>query len=226
MGINMQHDTSLTSATVLSESPYVTMRFPVEGKQLPADHGYALYSAIAHLAPALHNSPWLGTELISGVPWGEGIIMLPNRGAFFALRLPADQCAHALPLAGKRLNIDGHNIRLGIPTINLLTPAQALYARIVIIKKFTEAEPFLEAARRQLEALKIKSRLELPLDERGRYRRRILRIHGKTIVGFSLIAHELSDEDSILLQSRGLGGKRNMGCGIFNPISKINPQKE
>lgn len=201
-----------------SAAPHVAVRFPVEGRRLPADHGYALYSAITRLLPTAHAARWLAVELISGVPWREGIIALPTRGAALYLRVPADRYAAVLPLAGKRLDIDGHPLRLGIPSARPLQPAASLYARAVIIKKFTDAEPFLDAARRQLDALEITAALELPHDEQGRPRRRVLRIKDKTIIGFSLAAHDLSDADSIKLQTLGLGGRRAMGCGIFNPI--------
>jgi CRISPR-associated protein Cas6 len=196
----------------------VVVHFPVQGRQLPADHGYALYSAVTRQLPALHGAPWLGLELLSGVPWREGVVVLPTRGAQLRLRVPADRYAAVLPLAGKRLDIAGHQLRLGIPTARPLQSAPSLYARVVTIKKFTEPEPFLDAARRQLEALGVSATLELPLDEQGRFRRRVIRIHGRTVVGFSLAAHGLGDEDSIRLQTHGLGGRRSMGCGHFNPI--------
>ena len=82
-----------------------------------------------------------------------------------------------------------------------------------------EASKFLETAEKELEKKEIKATLELPNADRSRHRR-IITIKGKKIVGFSLIARELSDEDSIKLQSLGLGGRRAMGCGIFNPILK------
>lgn len=199
-------------------SPYVTVHFPVQGRQLPADHGYALYSAITRQLPTLHGQSWLGIELLSGVPWREGIIVLPTRGATLRLRLPADRYGQVLPLAGRRLDISGHPLRLGIPIARPLQPAASLYARCVIIKKFTDADPFLDAARRQLDALGINATLELPTDEQSRPRRRIITIQGKHVVGFSLAAHNLNNEDSLRLQSRGLGGRRAMGCGHFNPI--------
>lgn len=218
MSTNTQRNTTPASAISASASPSVTVHFSVQGRQLPADHGYALYSAIARQLPALHSASWLGIELLSGVPWREGIIVLPTRGASLRLRLPADRYSHVLPLAGKRLDIAGHSIRLGIPTARPLTPASSLYARVVTIKKFTDPAPFLEAAQRQLNALGITATIELPIDEQGRFRRRILTIKDKAIVGFSLAAHGLSDEDSIQLQSVGIGGRRAMGCGLFNPI--------
>jgi CRISPR-associated protein Cas6 len=226
MSTNTQHNITPASAINAEASPYVTVHFPVQGRQLPADHGYALYSAITRQLPALHGASWLGLELLSGVPWREGIIVLPTRGAHLRLRLPADHYSQVLPLAGRRLDISGHIIRLGIPIARPLQPASSLYARIVTIKKFTDPAPFLDAARRQLDALGINATLELPLDEQGRPRRRIVNIHGKSIVGFSLATHNLSDEDSLRLQSSGIGGRCVMGCGIFNPIANSQERKE
>jgi len=204
---------------IADSTPCVVVHFPAQGRQLPADHGHALYSAVTRQLPALHGAAWLGLELLSGIPWREGIIVLPTRGAQLRLRVPADRYADVLPLAGKRLDIAGHPVRLGIPTARPLQPAPSLYARCVTIKKFTEPEPFLDAARRQLEALGVSATLELPLDEQGRFRRRVTRIHGRTVVGFSLAAHGLGEEDSLRLQTHGLGGRRAMGCGHFNPIA-------
>lgn len=219
MSTNAQHHITPASAINADTPPSVIVHFPVQGRQLPADHGYALYSAITRHLPALHGASWLGLELLSGVPWREGIIVLPTRGAHLRLRIPADRYGHVLPLAGRRLDISGHTIRLGIPTARPLTPTPSLYARIVTIKKFTEPEPFLDAARRQLDALGLTTTLELPTDEQGRFRRRIITIQGQHVVGFSLAAHGLNDDDSLRLQTSGIGGRRAMGCGHFNPIA-------
>jgi CRISPR-associated protein Cas6 len=202
----------------LLATPYLSVAFPVQGTHLPADHGYPLYAAITHLLPALHSAPWLGIELISGIPWDKGMIALPTYGTSLRLRLPVQHFARVLPLAGKRLELGSHAIRLGVPLARPLVSASSLYARIVTIKPFIEPEPFLEAARRQLTTLGIDATLALPRDGRTRYRR-IICIHGKKVVGFSLVVHGLSDQDSITLQSLGLGGRRTMGCGLFNPIA-------
>ena len=47
--------------------------------------------------------------------------------------------------------------------------------------------------------------------------RRIVRVKGKRIVGYAMLATELTAEESIRLQERGLGGRRRMGCGVFVP---------
>jgi hypothetical protein len=60
---------------------FLTVSFPVQGRQLPADHGYLLHAAITKHVPSLHSAAWLGIELISGLPWGKGVIALPSRSA-------------------------------------------------------------------------------------------------------------------------------------------------
>ena len=194
----------------------INVQFPVEGDKLPADHGYLLYAAISQFKPELHETGWLGVEMISGMPAGDGLIALPRR-AQLNLRIPADHFGAVIPLAGKRLEIEKHIIRLGIPTARPLLPSTKLYSRIVTIRGFMETPEFLEAANRQLSELEITAKLELPKEDRSRFRR-IITVKDKKIVGFSLLAHSLSDEDSIKLQAHGIGGRRTMGCGIFNPV--------
>lgn len=222
--------------------PRINVSFSLSGKQLPADHGYLLYSAISRSSPSLHGIDWLAIELISGFPCGRGLIALSERGATLRLRIPADHYRDVLPLAGKRLDIGGHQIRLGLPVVRPLEPAPSLYARVVTIKKFTEPEPFLEAVRRKLDSFGVKGRVELPRDQQGRYRRRIVTIHGKSVVGFSVAMHELNDEDSLILQAgavkvvatddgathwQTIFSRRAMGCGFFNPIMRsVNTEEE
>lgn len=202
-----------------AQNTFIGVQFPVKGDKLPADHGYLLYSAISKEKKSLHETDWLAVEMISGMPFDRGLIILPNRGAILNLRIPADKFGEVIPIAGKQLEIEGHKIRLGIPTAKPLTPSPELYSRIVTIRGFMEVPEFLEAAKRQLEELNIKATLELPAEDMSRHRR-IITIKDKKIVGFSLVAKNLSDEDSLKLQAYGIGGRRAMGCGIFNPIYK------
>lgn len=224
----------------LNQSPSVNVNFALGGKQLPADHGYLIYSAVSRSISSLHGIDWLAIELISGFPSGRGLIALSERGATLRLRIPADHYREVLPLAGKRLDIGGHQIRLGLPVARPLEPAPSIYARIVTIKKFTEPELFLEAVQRKLDSFEVKGRVELPRDEQGRYRRRIVTIHGKCVVGFSVAVHDLNDGDSLLLQAGALEvvspddsstrwqsifSRRAMGCAMFNPTTKESEVK-
>jgi CRISPR-associated protein Cas6 len=93
-----------------------------------------------------------------------------------------------------------------------------------------EPESFLQAVQRQLDSMDIKGRpflveqadvAEVNRDAKSGTRspvlRRTIRIRDKEIVGFALRVEELTAEESILLQEKGIGGRRRFGCGIFIP---------
>lgn len=77
---------------------FLEVQFSIRGQTLPADHGYALYSAVKKLLQEqkkLTNSPnVLSPELllssVPGIPNREGIIYL-NQSSRFRLRCPAEQ---------------------------------------------------------------------------------------------------------------------------------------
>lgn len=189
----------------------IELHFSFTGATLPSDHGYALYGAISRLLPEAHEADWLAIETIPGAARGDGITQLDQQAAL-KIRLPQDRIPLLLKLAGKRLDVSGHQLRLGAPQIYLLQPAPALYARIVTIKGFTEPEAFLAAVCRKLDEQGITGEPSIGP-------RRVVRVGNHTIVGFSLAIHDLTDEGSLTLQERGLGGRRRMGCGIFFPVT-------
>jgi CRISPR-associated protein Cas6 len=203
------------------EAVYVDLSFRVIGHTLPADHGYGLYSAIAHLCPDIHEQEGVSILTIPGEPDQQGKIYL-SQSSYLKIRLPYEpsKLALVLPLAGQTLTIGNHPIQLTIPQIHPLRPVDKLRSRIVTIKKFQEPEPFKEAAQRQLDALGIRGNLILPLNEAGEPSRKAIKIKTYSVVGFSLIVTDLNEEDSIKLQQHGLGGKHRMGCGIFTPFPR------
>src|SRR5687767_3988311 len=190
---------------------YFELQFLYTGKTLPSDHGYGLYGAISRIIPEAHSADWLAIETIPGVARGDGVTQLDPQ-ARLKIRIPQDRVPLMLKLAGKRLEVDGHAIRLGAPQIYLLKPVTTLNARIVTIKGFTEPEPFRNAVCRKLDELGVKGEPVVGP-------RRVVKVGNHTVVGFGLTIHELSDEGSIILQEQGVGGRRRMGCGFFQPIS-------
>lgn len=207
----------------------IDLSFNITGKQIPADHGYSLYSCISHILPHLHNSNEIGIHTISGIPIGNRLISITPQSRLI-FRVDDEKIQNILPVAGKTIEIDRNKITIGVSSTLPIVPYPRLYSRIVIIKGFTEPEPFLEAAKRQLEALGIKGKAALvPQPEiaeanigresgtHSPFLRRTINIHGKQVVGFALKVGELSAEESITLQEKGIGGRRHFGCGIFIP---------
>ena len=83
-----------------------------------------------------------------------------------------------------------------------------------MIKGYQEPNRFLEAAKRQIEALNIKAVLKLISKKDGTAKPKTIKVN-QIVVGFGVEANNLSEADSIILQKRGLGGKQKMGCGVF-----------
>lgn len=186
----------------------VELRFPVTGQTLPVDHGYALYGAISRLIPAVHEADWIAIDAIRGVPGSPGTLRIDSTSSL-QLRLPADYLPLLERLTAEKLEIDGHSLLLGHPHVSPLKPEPLLTARFVTIKGFTEPTPFSAALNRQLEALAVKGETTVGL-------RRVSRVGGYAIVGFSVTIGSLTEADSLTLQEKGLGGRRKMGGGFFS----------
>ncbi|MFQ3679924.1 MAG: type I-MYXAN CRISPR-associated protein Cas6/Cmx6 [Pseudanabaenaceae cyanobacterium] len=194
----------------------VDLLIPLQGRFLPADHGYGLFAALCKHLPELHQHHDIGVLSTPGVSDFSGKIALTDHSGI-RLRLPVEKIPLVYRLAGKPIVIGMHKVHLGIPQIHPLRFHPDLRSRIVIIKGYEEPESFLAAANRQLRALGVNGEPLIPLDRRGRLARKTLKIRRFTVVGFTLEIRGLSESESMHLQVQGLGGKRHLGCGIFLP---------
>ena len=192
--------------------PTIDLAFKLMGTRMPVDHGYALYAAISRVVPEIHDAKDIGVHPVRGRFDGNECLLL-SPASRLIVRTQDDRIREFLKLAGKMIEVDGHRSRVGVPEVRALRPAAALYARLVTIKGFMEPEQFLDAARRQLEAMGATAKLELG-------ERRTFRVKDKQVVGFEMLAMELEAEDSLKLQEIGIGGRRRMGCGVFVPQRK------
>jgi CRISPR-associated protein Cas6 len=212
--------------------PVVDVRFRLRGTEIPVDHGYQLFSAISRVVSQLHRDETVGVHPIAGEFSGDRLQRVNNR-SLLIVRIDAARIAEVLPLAGKELRLGEHSLRVGVPYIAALKPTARLYSRLVTIKGFTEPEPFLDAARRQLEEMGVRGtpalvgQHDVAEVNRGKrsgtrspYLRRTIRIRDKEIVGFAVRVEGLTAEESVLLQERGLGGRRRFGCGLFIPYRR------
>lgn len=200
------------------DMPYADLSFALSGEKLPLDHGYCLYSALATHIPGIHGQPWVSIHSINGIPDKQGSIKI-TEDSRLKLRLPVDKIPLVYPLAETRLNLQENHIRLYVPDVVILQPEASLHSRIVVISKYLEPEPFLEAAIAQLVNLGIKGNISIASNSAGGLARRVIRIKERVNVGFGVEVSDLNPDDSLRLQQHGLGGKHRMGCGIFVPLS-------
>jgi len=212
--------------------PTIDVSFRVNGNELPADHGYIMLSAVSELIPDIHGDPECGIFPVNGILIGNRRISLNDKSRL-VFRTDVAKLPSLLKLAGKKLLIGEHPIRIGVPEVFALKPAGRLKSRLVTIKGFMEPELFLKAATKQLLKHGIKGNPALITrkssngDKEGAstnecpFIRRTLRIKDKEIVGYPMIVEELDDDESIRLQEKGIGGRRRMGCGLFIPIRDV-----
>ncbi len=207
----------------------INLVFPVKGHTLYADHNHRLLGSLSQKIPQIHSFNGLAINTISGIPDKPGKISLTANSRLY-LRLPVEAIALVYPLAGQTLTIGEYQIKLGNPELQTIKGVESLKARLVTIKGYTEPATFLEAAYRQLQALEIKANIGIPANNEGNPKRLTLKINkpnrSYTIVGFSVVVSDLSEEDSIKLQIHGLGGKRRLGCGVFYPNIRVKKDYE
>jgi len=94
-----------------------------------------------------------------------------------------------------------------------LDPASTLYSHLVTTRNGQDQERFLAEVNRQLSEIAVKAEFQIG-------DRKTFTIHDKKVVGYSMHLLGLSAEDSIKVQEEGIGGRRKMGCGFFEPAEQ------
>jgi CRISPR-associated protein Cas6 len=202
----------------------IDLVWAIQGRRLPLDHGYALYAAISRALPAVHAASWLAVHPIRGMLAGGDCLQL-HKTSHLTLRLPPERIAAVLSLAGRTLDIAGHPIVIGVPTIHQLRPAAAVASRLVVVRLTSAPKQdngqlaidafraaFTKEAERQLATMGVAGCLEVSS------RPRQIHIGRQRIIGFGVVVRDLALDHSLILQGAGLGGKHRMGCGVFSPV--------
>ena len=94
--------------------PVIDLCFALVGNTIPLDHGYCLFSALCRVVPALHGDHRAGVHPIGGRQTAPRVMSL-TEWSRLKLRLPSEQIAPYIAVAGQSLELDGHHVRVGIP---------------------------------------------------------------------------------------------------------------
>jgi CRISPR-associated protein Cas6 len=192
---------------MIGYEPKVDLSYPVLGKLLSVDHGYALYGAISGVLPVIHEDQEIGLKLVRGRYIGNGLLDI-SPASELVLRLPVNKVGQYLGLAGKKLEVLGQSLRVGVPHTKALIPEAALSSPLVTTRNGQDQERFVAEVKSQMARLDLQGRLSIG-------KRRTFQVHGKQVVGYEVLVSELTAPESIRLQEQGLGGRRKMGCGFF-----------
>lgn len=185
--------------------------FGLEGTSLPSDHAEALARSVAEWLPWLPEDPTAGIHPLKTAPTSQGMVLVARR-ARLLLRVPGHRAEASLALAGHRLPV-GAGLTTGRGTARALVPSSTLYAARVS-SDAKEERAFEEEVARWLARAEVRCKCIAG-------RARPLAIGGGMRSAFGLALHGLAPEDSLRIQSEGLGPHRHLGCGIFVPHKTI-----
>lgn len=213
--------------TVSWPDDVVDMVYPIACQYLPVDHSYALGRAVVQVLT------WLPDEEGSGVhpiqvaisahgwerPAGADDLLHLSKRTRLVIRLPRHRMEDARDLVGEELDVRGRRLKItGEPAVKPLQPNATLYSRNVALSADDE-DTFLRAAAERLEGLDILVRKMLP----GKIT--VIDTPDGPLTTRSLMLADLSAEESLRLQQRGLGPCRYFGCGLFTPCKGIKAVK-
>ena len=132
--------------------PTIDLAFALQGSTIPLDYGYALFGALSRIVEQIHGDRRIGVHPIRGMRIQPRRLTLVPQSRL-RIRLPSEEVATYLSLAGKVLDLEGARLAIGIPSVESLRPAANLMSRLVTLGHRQEASEFEQSAREQLKAL-------------------------------------------------------------------------
>lgn len=202
----------------------VDVLYGIRCRALPVDHAHALSSEVSKILPWFADEETAGLHTIHVAESGNGWIrpedpealLHPSRRTKLMLRLPKQRVSDAERLSGATLNVAGHELNVEQATVKSLSPITTVFARYLVSPEGADETAFLRAARDLLAALGIQPKKML-----CGIARTVATPEG-ALHTRSLMLTELTVEESVRLQQRGLGPGRKLGCGLFLPHKDIH----
>ena len=209
----------------------IDVNFRIKCAQLKLDHVDALSQAMCDKLPWLATDSGSGIFSIHGAESGNGWIrpqnpddlIYPSRRTLFTLRISNQRLAAAEALQGDQIEIDGVALEFGKSSIRPLSRLTTLFCRYVDLGPVEDEDAFLQQALKELQLLGIRPKKMMC----GRITQLVL--NGQLGVTRSLMVDGIDVAQSVLLQQRGIGFGRLLGCGLFLPhkgIDAINEAQE
>ena len=209
----------------------IDVNFKIKCAQLKLDHADALSQAMCRKLPWLKEDPDAGIFSIHGAESGNGWIrpqnpedlIYPSRRTLFTLRISKERLVTVETLQGEQIEIDGVTLEFGKSSVRPLSRLTTLFCRYVDLGQAPDEDIFLQQALKELQALGIQPKKMMC----GKITQLIL--NGQPSATRSLMLDGIDVEQSVLLQQRGIGAGRLLGCGLFIPhkgIDAINEAQE
>ncbi len=203
----------------------VDLLFSIDCKTLPVDHAYALSTAVQQALPWFAEDDTAALHMIHGAqsgngwerPEGEGDIIYLSRRTKLVLRVPAERIDDAMALCGQELDVAGNPMKVLKASKRLLEISTSLYSRHVVAEEGEDEDALLKRVIGEMRAMGLNFKKVLCGKEHS------LQTPDGPLATHSLLVADLSFEDAITLQERGVGAKayKKLGCGLFIPHKTV-----
>ena len=197
--------------------------FELKGKQIPVDHAEYLAHEISALISAKSCQDIAIHQIRiaeSGNGWNRPVdpqaLMHLSRRTRLILRIRKETFDDIQQLVGAELNIDGHNLIVGESKVRALNPLSTLFARAIACDQKQSEDEFLSQIAEELLLMNIRVK-KMICGTTGF----ISRTAGQLFIRSCLIA-DLTQEESVRLQQKGIGQEQILGCGLFVPHKGID----
>lgn len=215
--------------TIIVPDDVVDVVYQIACRTLPVDHAWVLSQAVQRLLPWIGTEPTAGVHTIHVADSGNGWmrpehaddLLYLSRRTKLVLRVPRQRVDEAHTLVGNTLDVAGHALQIEQATVRPLSPITTIFSRYVVGANQGEDEnAFLAAMLDELKAMGIQPKKMLCGIEK------VLATPVRPIRTRSLMIAELTALESVVVQQRGLGPLRHLGCGLFLPHKDIKEVKQ
>ena len=206
----------------------VDVVYGLDCRSLPVDHAFLLSEAVSEHLPWLIEEQGAGIHPISipeaGNGWlrpegGDELLHLSKRTKLI-LRIPGERFDDAATLCGKTLSVAGNEMKVLKMRERLLQPMETVFSRYNVLKDGMDETAFMQDVMENLRSMGIKPRKMLP------GRAHTMRSNDGVLNTLTLMIADLSHEESLTIQQRGIGEHQHMGCGLFIPQKGITEVHE
>jgi len=211
------------AATTSVPDDVVDVVYSIQCVRLPVDHAQVLSLAIQQQLPWFAAEERTALHTIHVAESGNGWVrpddfIHVSRRTKLTLRVPKHRVDDAQQLSGKTLDLGGHPLTVGAAIIRPLSALTTIFARYVTALEGDEQQ-FLRDVLTQLKTLGVQPKKMLCGMEKS------IRVADDALRTRSLMLANLSVDESLTLQQRGLGSHRKLGCGVFIPHKDIQELK-
>ncbi len=203
----------------------IDLSFSISCKTLPLDHAWSLSQAILKHLPCLidkgvgihqihvaeSNNGWMRPDDNE-----EGALLHPSRRTKLTLRIPSLELKKVKKLTGEKLILDGHELTIGKSKKKELTNDSVIFARHVLSHINESENDFLKRI-----AHDIKKMTGFTVKKMLCGKTHSIYTPSDKLLTRHLMIADLDSESSIIIQQKGLGNERVLGCGIFLPHKGI-----